>query len=356
MLFFFFACTLFCVCFAVESISFKPVKGTGYDIFSPHAEKNRYKEISNDQAVFSGPNAWLQYLNKFYKFLDGVSIPDQKDNIKGSSRPKEAYLELLKSLLLGSAFKKMERSVRCSLAKSKGEVVANDYNSARSVGTDWPYLGITMTGEVRLDILKNLLEDIISKKIPGVFLEAGVWRGGTVAYAKAIFIVNGQADRPVISCDSYSGLPPGNPEYYANDLGWDGVPYLSVHDEFVASSLNHYGLLDDKVYFAKGYFNDTMPHLKKQVNTISILRLDGDIYQSTVDVLYHLYDKVSIGGYVIIDDFYGFPARGAVEDFVSAHSLSKEVVFVKIDQFSIYWEKKSNPEIQYWRYEKKQFK
>ncbi len=59
--------------------------------------------------------------------------------------------------------------------------------------------------------------------------------------------------------------------------------------------------------FVKGFFNNTMPNLStflsKNAQKIAILRLDGDIYQSTVDVLYHMYDKVSVGGYVIIGEF-----------------------------------------------------
>ena len=44
------------------------------------------------------------------------------------------------------------------------------------------------------------------------------------------------------------------------------------------------------------------------------------MYESTVDVLYNLYDKLAIGGYVIIDDWFGFPARTACEDFFEVES------------------------------------
>jgi len=100
-----------------------------------------------------------------------------------------------------------------------------------------------------------------------------------------------------------------------------------------------------------------MPVLRKTLpadQKFAILRLDGDIYQSTVDVLYNMYDHVSIGGKVIIDDWEGFPARGACEDFFRVHKMNPEVT--KIDRLSAYWTKTVEVEIQYWRYEQLQFK
>ena len=47
------------------------------------------------------------------------------------------------------------------------------------------------------------------------------------------------------------------------------------------------------------------------INQLAVMRLDGDMYVSTVDVLYNLYDKLSIGGYMIMDDWFGFPSRMA---------------------------------------------
>jgi len=138
------------------------------------------------------------------------------------------------------------------------------------------------------------------------------------------------------------------------DKGWDKRSYLEVPAETVAEGFLKYNLLDENVIFVKGFFNETMPPLAKHVTQFSVMRLDGDMYESTVDVLYNLYDKLSIGGYVIMDDWFGFPSKTACEDFFLAHGISPEII--KIDQLSAYWKKTEHIEIQYWRYQKNQFK
>lgn len=102
---------------------------------------------------------------------------------------------------------------------------------------------------------------------------------------------------------------PFNPFIYTADNTWKYCPYLEVADKTVASSFRHFGLLDPSVVFAKGFFNETMPQLSTRTKQFAIMRLDGDMYESTVDVLYNLYDKLSIGGYLIMDDWNGESIR-----------------------------------------------
>ena len=171
--------------------------------------------------------------------------------------------------------------------------------------------------------------------------------------AQGTMLAYNESHRHVVVCDSFCGLPPGQNVYHPGDLGWDMTPYLQVSEREVASNFQKFGLLAPNVIFAKGFFNDTMPILRSQIQNISILRLDGDIYQSTVDVLYHLYDKVSIGGYVIVDDWFGFPAKQACEDFFQVHNTHP--VVVPIDSTAAFWQKIENINIQYWRYQNKTF-
>ena len=78
-------------------------------------------------------------------------------------------------------------------------------------GTDWPYLGDTMTGSARLDNVHSLLKDAIDNKIAGGYAEMGVWRGGSSMFARAVIAAYGEADkRKSYVCDSFSGLPPGD--------------------------------------------------------------------------------------------------------------------------------------------------
>ena len=78
------------------------------------------------------------------------------------------------------------------------------------------------------------------------------------------------------------------------------------------------------------------------------------MYESTVDVLYNLYDKLSIGGYLIMDDWFGFPSKTACEDFFKVHGINPENT--RIDELAVYWKKTEHVDIQYWRYEQSKFK
>ena len=109
---------------------------------------------------------------------------------------------------------------------------------------------------------------------------------------------------------------------------------LAVSLERVRENFAKFDLLDDQVRFLQGWFRDTLP--AAPIKKLSILRLDADIYQSTIDVLNALYSKVSIGGYVIVDDYNSWPhCKQAVDDFRKAHGIRDEIV--KIDGGAIFW-------------------
>ena len=105
----------------------------------------------------------------------------------------------------------------------------------------------------------------------------------------------------------------------------------------------------------KGFFSATMGPLAKahQGRKMALLRLDGDMYESTVDVLYRFYQHLSVGGYVVMDDWFGFPSKTACEDFFKVHKMNPTIV--AIDSVSIYWQKTEEIEVQLWRYEQKKF-
>jgi len=96
-----------------------------------------------------------------------------------------------------------------------------------------------------------------------------------------------------------------------------------------------YGLLDDRVIFLQGWFRDTLP--TAPIGKLAILRLDGDMYGSTMDALENLYPKLSPGGFCIIDDFFLGPCRLAVEEYRLAHGIDEEIRI--IDSCSAYWRK-----------------
>ena len=109
---------------------------------------------------------------------------------------------------------------------------------------------------------------------------------------------------------------------------------LAVSLDRVQDNFDKFDLLDDQVHFLKGWFSDTLPNAP--IDRLSILRLDGDMYQSTMDALNALYHKVSVGGYVIVDDYNSWPhCRQAVDDFRATHDITDQIE--RIDEAGVFW-------------------
>lgn len=208
----------------------------------------------------------------------------------------------------------------------------------RVEGRDWPANAHTMIGIHRLDNLHFCVEDVIARKVPGDLMETGVWRGGAAILMRAILKVNGVTDRRVWCADSFEGLPPPDPAKYPMDekLTFSQFKELAVSLEEVQTNFRRYNLLDDQVRFLKGWFRDTLPGAP--VERLAVLRMDGDLYESTMDALTALYPKVSRGGYVIVDDYGDVPAcQQAVHDYWQRHGIQEEIL--RIDQAGVFWMK-----------------
>jgi len=243
---------------------------------------------------------------------------------------KQMYLDIVRKTVLGLTFRDP------SFDPSKGQSIPFNQN-ARELGEDWPILAQTMIGNKRLLNIQTLAEDVIDKNIPGDFIETGVWRGGACIFMSAILRAYGVNDRNVYVCDSFQGLPQPKDHEYPVDRGdtHHTAPFLAVNLEQVQQNFEGYDLLTDQVKFVKGWFSDTLPTLA--VEKLAILRLDGDMYESTIVALENLYPKLSVGGYVIVDD-YGLPnCRRALADYREFHGINSE--YITIDNSSVYWVK-----------------
>jgi hypothetical protein len=210
----------------------------------------------------------------------------------------------------------------------------------RTIGGDWPPRAHTMIGLKRLDNLQQCVEAVLRDEIPGDLVEAGVWRGGASIFMKGVLEAHGDARRRVWLADSFRGLPAPDPEKYPADRGWNlhASPELAISRATVEQNFRTYGLLDDRVHFLEGWFKDTLP--QAPIDRIAVLRLDGDLYASTIQVLDALYAKVSPGGFLIVDDFGIAPCRAAVQDFRGRHAIADPIV--DIDGTGAYW-RKSRP-------------
>lgn len=208
---------------------------------------------------------------------------------------------------------------------------------AREFGRDVPAEAETMVGYRRLRDLRMCINDVVHNSVPGDLIETGVWRGGACIFMRAVLKTLECSDRTVWVADSFSGMPATDQEKYPADAAdkigrWSPV---AVSMEEVRTNFQRYGLLDQQVRFLPGWFKDTLPGAP--IDQLAILRLDGDLYSSTTDVLAALYDRVSIGGYIIVDDYSLATCRAAIDDFRQRRAISDEMV--DIDGTAARWRK-----------------
>ena len=195
-----------------------------------------------------------------------------------------------------------------------------------------------MIGRARLRNLRDLVATAISEGVPGDLIETGVWRGGACILMRAALEAFGDLGRRVFVADSSEGLPAPDAQAYPADLGdkHHTIEELSISLDEVKANFAKYGLLDNRVVFLKGWFKDTLR--AAPIERLAVLRLDGDMYESTTDALTALYDKVSPGGFVIVDDYGCIEAcRRAVHDFRDARGIVDPIV--DIDGWGVYWRK-----------------
>jgi hypothetical protein len=209
----------------------------------------------------------------------------------------------------------------------------------RFEGRDWPTEAETMVGWIRLETLEHCCMQVIRESIPGDFVETGIWRGGCGILMRGVLEAIADETRSVWLFDSFEGLPKPDEDSYPldkDDPHWKLAPYLGVPLETVKANFARYELLDDRTRFVKGWFKDTIP--VANLEEISVLRLDGDMYESTWLVLTHLYPKLAKGGFVIVDDFGALPnCQAAVNDFRAKHSISSPIH--AIDWTGVFWRK-----------------
>jgi O-methyltransferase len=207
----------------------------------------------------------------------------------------------------------------------------------RIEGLMWPSYAVTMIGLRRLDNLQRCVETVLGEQIPGDLIETGVWRGGACILMRAVLASQGVTDRRVFVADSFKGLPRPDPQSYPADRGdlHHAVRYLAVSRAEVEDNFRRFDLLDHQVVFLEGWFKDTLR--SAAIDRLALMRLDGDMYESTVQALEALYPKLSAGGFCIVDDYALAGCRRAVDHFRSANGISTPLEV--IDSTGRWWRK-----------------
>ncbi len=283
-------------------------------------------------------------------------------NLPAEGDAASRYIELIKSCLTRELFLDEEmtevggwprtvalgkpREVWAELDRMGWKIVKPGRAVARLRGKDVPPYAETMIGRKRMDNLHQLVDAVVADGVVGDLVETGVWRGGASIFMRAVLAARGDTTCRVWVCDSFEGLPEPDVEQFPIDESLTLDPadkpernmkkVLAVSLDEVKGNFEHYGLLDDQVCFLQGWFRDTLP--SAPIDQVALLRVDGDLYESTIDALVNLEPKVSPGGYVVIDDYNGLEAcRQATDEYRAQHGIDDEMV--TIDWTGVWWQK-----------------
>lgn len=305
-------------------------------------------------------------------------LPDNSDG-------KTLYLDLMKRAVTNILYEDIPSWI---FDRDEKKITAGDrfHLDKRVTGEDGPTAAHTMIGIKRLNNIQSCMEEVLANNVPGDVIETGVLGGGATIFMRAVLKAYHDTQRRVYVCDSFVRQPTSPPPKvaqwalraaasvpskqfqhnlfrllqkvnpskslpdtqdpsdelvdYVMQVLQNGdkmaVPTRDTSLKGVKSNFARYGLLDDQVVFVKGYFSETLPEL--DATAFSLIRLDGDLYESTMDALENLYPKLSSGGFCIIDDFSSFTdCRQAVEDYRSDEGITEPMQ--SVDHHAVFWKK-----------------
>ncbi|MEX2401224.1 MAG: TylF/MycF/NovP-related O-methyltransferase [Rhodothermales bacterium] len=250
---------------------------------------------------------------------------------------RSLYLELVKKSLLGLIHEDIPLATFDSFDVGGADFAPTAYRpDLRRAGQDWPSRAFSMIGLRRMDHLHECVREVIDGRVPGDLIETGAWRGGACIFMRAVLKAYGITDRTVWVADSFEGFPQPDVEHYPADEGLDLTPFrpiMGVSADEVRRNFERYGLLDAQVRLLEGWFANTLS--TAPIERLAILRLDGDLYESTYQALEALYSKLSRGGICIVDDYHLEACSAAVEDYRRRRGVDEEIV--SIDGHGVFW-------------------
>lgn len=184
-----------------------------------------------------------------------------------------------------------------------------------------------MTSPVKLYGLVMGTRYVVRHQIPGAFVECGVWRGGSMQAVALTLAELGATDRDLHLFDTFAGMPPPTDKdrrlhddepaehlLATEDRGSEVWAVASLDD--VREGMADLGYPVKHIHFHEGMVEDTLPDQAPE--RIALLRLDTDWYESTRVELETLYQRLSPGGVLILDDYGHWEgARQAVDEFLA---------------------------------------
>ena len=219
-----------------------------------------------------------------------------REDLAESSHPADMYFNLLRGTILNVFY-------------------ANLIQRCIADGETYSWAGRFHYSGTGIDALNNIrfcCEDVIKNKIPGDFLEAGIWRGGAVIYMAALAKF-WKEDRTIWAVDSFQGMPKPNPDCPHEITDYSSLTGLIVPLSEVRDACSKFEVLE-KITFVPGWFNESLQDL--EIKQIAVLRLDNDYYESTLMTIRKFYPLIPVGGWIIVDDYDCVPgAKTAIDQF-----------------------------------------
>ncbi len=249
-----------------------------------------------------------------------------------------------------------------SLLRQKPLALDSDERSHQAFDVVRQY---TMLPEIRIAYLYEMVAHCEANGIPGDFVECGVWKGGAVGAMALANMEHSLQRRTLHLFDAFDDICEPDPEFDGHDVleetasvvgrtDFSGrlVPMVGAYDRLGGHGsielceeliVNRIGYPRGSVEFHKGWFQDTVPAVARSgfLSTIAILRLDGDYFSSTKVCLENLFDLVSPGGFVVIDDYGAYEGcRRAVHEFLADRGLAPFLHYT--DSVCRYWVKSND--------------
>ncbi len=197
----------------------------------------------------------------------------------------------------------------------------------------------TMTSQSRVANLERAVRYIVAHDIPGDFVECGVGAGGSMMAIALTLLDLGISDRRILLYDTYEGMvKPGAEDISVlgkpalrkwarktkdGECTWHNFPLADVTANLARTRYPATGLK-----FHKGLVQDTLPH--NDSDAIALLRLDTNMYESTVVECAELMPKLSVGGVLIVDDYFRWLGQQkAVDDYL--RDTGERMLLTRID-------------------------
>ncbi len=194
------------------------------------------------------------------------------------------------------------------------------------------FLPYTAMGRTQLDHLQRCLDTIRADAVPGDLIECGTGRGGGAIFMRAYLDAWELPDRRVFVADRFRSSP--EPDA-APSMPAGGIAGFHADLNIVRDGFARFDLLDDRVRFLEGTMSATLPDAP--LDEIALIRVGPGIGGETRAVLDRLYDRLAVGGYVVIDQRSHGLVREQVEAFRSARGVAAPIQ--RIDDFAIVWRK-----------------